>query len=53
MYGNLACLCAENKTLDTYEVTYVEESLEQYIVCILVFTRAQVVACDIYLYTTL
>ena len=50
MYGNFACLCAEYETLDSYKVADVEQTLEHYVVSVLVFTRADVVACNIYLH---
>lgn len=44
MDGDLSHLGAEYKSLDTDKVAYVEEFLEDYVIHVLVFARAKVVA---------
>ncbi len=51
MDGNLACLRAEDKALDAYEVANVEQTLEDGIIHGLIFARADVVAGDVDLYS--
>ena len=49
MDGNFAHLRAEHEAVDADEVTDIEEFLEHHVIHILVFVRADVIACDIYL----
>ncbi len=50
VHGKLSCLCVEGKALDAYDISYIEQPLEYGIVHGLVFSRADLVALDIYLY---
>jgi hypothetical protein len=50
---DLACLCAENKTGDSYIVAYVEKLFEYNVVEILVFTGTKFVAVYIHLNASL
>ena len=51
MYCNLAGLRTEYGTLYSNEITNVKQSLEKHVVSVLVFARAYVIACYIYLDT--
>ena len=51
MNGELACLCDEGETLDTDDVTYVEEFLEDGVVQGLVLARTDFVPVYVYLYS--
>ena len=51
--GNLTSLCLEDEALDADDITDVEQFLEDDIVEILVISLADVVACDVHLYTSL
>ena len=52
MNGYLARLGAEYKALYAYDVAYVEEFLEYYIIHILILARTEVVAAHIHLYAS-
>ena len=53
MYADFACLCSEYEAFNADEVADVEQSFEDLIIHVLVFAGADVVACDINLYSSL
>jgi len=53
VYRYFACLCAEHITLNADKVANVEQTFEHGVIEVFIIVGADVVACNIHLYTSL